>query len=106
MLKLFQRRGKPEPAAERRARQPAPPRQQPAQAPAGAAQESGPAPLPEVVAEGNSHADWSVWEDSMTALDSQLPGMVPSARIHVREARPSQLDDLDPFSGVGRNRDV
>ena len=56
------------------------------------------APLPEVVAEGNTQADWSMWEDSMTALDSQLQDIAPSSRIHVRDTRPSQLDELDPFS--------
>ena len=30
------------------------------------------APLPEVVAEGNTQADWSMWEDSVMALDSQI----------------------------------
>jgi hypothetical protein len=64
------------------------------------------APLPEVVAEGNTQADWSAWEDSMTALDSQMQGLVPSTRIYVRETRPSQLDELDAYSGVKRKRDV
>jgi hypothetical protein len=64
------------------------------------------APLPEVVAEGNTQADWSAWEDSMTALDSQMQGLVPSTRIYVRETRPSQLDDLDAYSSVKRKRDV
>lgn len=62
------------------------------------------APLPEVVGEGNTHADWSAWEDSMTALDSQLQDISPGDRVYVRETRPSQLDDLDPFSGVTRKR--
>lgn len=65
-----------------------------------------PAPLPEVVAEGNTQADWSVWEDSMTALDSQLQGLVPTDRVYVRDTRPSQLADIDPFSSVGRKRDI
>lgn len=60
--------------------------------------------LPEVVAEGNTQADWSMWEDSMTALDSQLQGLGPSSRIQVRETRPSQLDEDDPFSGVREKR--
>lgn len=62
------------------------------------------APLPEVVGEGNTQADWSAWEDSMTALDSQLQDIAPGNRVHVRDTRPSQLDDLDPFSGVRRKR--
>lgn len=64
----------------------------------------GPAALPEVVAEGNTEAEWSAWEDSMTALDSQLQGLSPSDRVYVKDTRPSQLDDLDPFSSVGRKR--
>ena len=65
-------------------------------------------PLPEVVAEGNTQADWSQWEDSMTALDSQMQSLLPSSRIYVRDGRdtrPSQLDDVDAFAGVrGRRR--
>jgi hypothetical protein len=59
-----------------------------------------PLPVPEVVAEGNDHSDWSLWEDSVQAVDSQLQGLVPSTRIYVRDTAPSQLDDLDPFGGV------
>ena len=40
----------------------------------------------------------------MTALDSQLHDIAPSDRVYVRDTRPSQLDDLDPFSGVARKR--
>jgi hypothetical protein len=63
-------------------------------------------PLPEVVSEGNTQADWSAWEDSMITLDSQMQGLLPSSRIYVREARPSQLDDPDPFAGVKGRRDI
>lgn len=72
----------------------------------GSAETVAPAPLPEVVAEGNTQADWSVWEDSMTALDSQLQGLVPTDRVYVRDTRPSQLAEIDPFSSVGRKRDI
>ena len=61
-----------------------------------------PMALPEVVNEGNTHADWSVWEDSMTALDSKLQGLAPSARIYVRSKWPSQFDDLDVFGRIGK----
>ena len=65
-------------------------------------------PLPEVVGEGNTQADWSAWEDSMTALDSQMQDLVPSQRVYVRDerdTRPSQLEqDADPFSGVPGRR--
>lgn len=71
---------------------------------------SGPAALPEVLGEGNTQADWSAWEDSMTALDSQMhEELVPSARVYVRDTRPSHLspdaeDEVDAFSSVRRKR--
>lgn len=67
--------------------------------------EAAPAPLPEVVAEGNTQADWSAWEDSMTALDSHFQGLDPAARVQVRDTRPSQLDELDPFAGIAQRRE-
>lgn len=63
-----------------------------------------PAPLPEVVAEGSTEADWSAWEDSMTAWNSQLQDLGPSSRIQVRDTRPSQIDEPDPFAGVRSKR--
>jgi hypothetical protein len=62
------------------------------------------APLPEVIGEGSTEADWSAWEDSMTTLDSQMQELVPSQRVYVRDTRPSQLDELDPFASVRRKR--
>ena len=64
-----------------------------------------PLPAPEVV-EGNEHTDWDLWEDSVNALDSQMQGLTPSAKIYNSQARPSQFDDLDVFSRVTKNRDV
>lgn len=64
------------------------------------------APLPEVVAEGNTQADWSMWEDSVMALDSQMQDITPSNRVYVRDTRPSQLDEVDAFSSVRNKRDV
>jgi hypothetical protein len=60
--------------------------------------------LPEVVGEGNTQADWSAWEDSMTALDSQLPQPQPGDRFHVRDTYPSRLDEQDPFSSIGQRK--
>ena len=62
------------------------------------------APLPRVVAEGNTEADWSMWEDSMITLDSQLQGLSPADRAQMRDPRPSQLDDIDAFASVRRHR--
>jgi hypothetical protein len=63
------------------------------------------APLPEVVAEGNTQADWSMWEDSVMALDSQMDALVPADRVYVRDTRPSQFEDVDAFSSVRGKRD-
>src|SRR5206468_8255527 len=98
MFKWFRRSEEPA-APERRSAVPTP-APAPAARPQPAAARPEPptpaAPLPEVLAEGNTQADWSAWEDSMTALDSQLQGLLPTNRVYVRETRPSQLDDLDP----------
>jgi hypothetical protein len=67
------------------------------------------APLPEVVCEGNTQADWSAWEDSVMALDSQMQDVLPSNRVYVRDSRPSQLsqfDEIDAFASVRRKRDI
>lgn len=97
MFAWFKRKEAP-PAPERRAKPPA------QRSPGADAPPADPAALPEVVAEGNTQADWSAWEDSMTALDSQLQDLPAADRVHVRDTRPSQVDDLDPFAGVGRKR--
>ena len=75
MFKWFKRRtGVP---AEAQPRAPAPERAQ-----AGPASGFGDSrALPEVVNEGNSVADWRMWEDSMTAVDSMLQGLSPSTRM-------------------------
>jgi len=89
----------------RREAPPAPKKKMRPSAPRSTAVELAPAdsgPLPEVVAEGNTQADWSAWEDSMTALDSQMQDLAPSERVRVRDTRPSQPDELDPFSRMDR----
>jgi hypothetical protein len=63
-------------------------------------------PVPEVV-EGNDHTDWDLWEDSVTALNSQMQSLSPSEKkIYARKDASSQFDDLDVFSRVGKNRDL
>jgi hypothetical protein len=52
--------------------------------------------LPEVVAEGNTQADWSAWEESMSALDSQMKELNPPRRVHVRDVGPVRPDDTVP----------
>ena len=97
MFKWFKRR-EAAPAAPERAERPT------RRAPASAGDPLLSLPVPEVVAEGNTQADWSMWEDSMTTLDSQMQGLAPSSRFQVRDTRPSQLDDIDPFAGVRQKR--
>jgi hypothetical protein len=66
----------------------------------------GAIPAPEVV-EGNDHTDWDLWEDSVVALDSQMQSLSPSEKkIYGKKQAPSQFDDLDVFSRVGKNRDL
>ena len=73
-----------------------------------------PAPLlqaAQVVAEGNSQADWSVWEDSMSMLDSQMGELPAAERIYERESeqrytRPAQLYEVDAFGNVSKNHDA
>lgn len=102
MLKWFRRRsaaGAPQQAAAGPARRPAPSR--------GAIPPTDPMPLPEVVAEGNTQADWSAWEDSMTSYNSQMQDMAADSGFYVREqrdTRPSQLDEPDAFDSVRRKR--
>lgn len=59
--------------------------------------------LPEVQ-EGNEQTDWALWEDSVLVMDSQLQGLTPSSRIYERvKERPSEYQDIDPFSGISKN---
>jgi len=101
LFKWLKRRSEPAPASKPRrpapgsssrssGSRPAPPSFEPTE----------PAGLPEVVGEGNTHADWSAWEDSVAALDSQLPGASAHDRIRVRDTTPSQLEEQDPFEAV------
>jgi hypothetical protein len=62
-----------------------------------------PVPVPQVVGEGNEETDWALWEDSMTALDSQKQGLVPRASDYDK-LNSSQFDDVDAFASV-RKRD-
>jgi hypothetical protein len=77
---------------------------------------SGPGPLPEMV-EGNQESDWALWEDSKTALDSQMQGLSRASGYgrpdtsHL-DTMPSELGgpgdslygDVDAFGSV-RKRD-
>jgi hypothetical protein len=87
MFNWFKRRDKAAPPPNR-----ARSRARPTPAPAADADGEPPPSsiLPEVVAEGNTPADWSAWEDSVTALDSQLQELAAATRVKVREPRPAQ----------------
>lgn len=61
-----------------------------------------PAPLPQVL-EGNEESDWAMWEDSVAFLDSQMHPLAASETVYLREeGRPSQFQDIDPFSSIGK----
>jgi len=78
-----------------------PPRRRPKKRRQEARDPTEPIPVPEVV-EGNDHTDWDLWQDS---VDSQMQSLSPSSQIHA-STMPSELDDLDPFARVGKNRDA
>ena len=80
----------PEPAPQRSR---STPRKKPAPAKDAA---SEPAPLPQVV-EGNDESDWALWEDSKTALDSQMQGL---SRSGYGKLGPSQYDTLPSELGA------
>jgi hypothetical protein len=64
----------------------------------------GPAPLPEVT-EGNEETDWSLWEDSMTALDSRMQSLGPSSNFSGKPDQPSDYQEVDAFSRVAKKDD-
>ena len=61
-----------------------------------------PPPLPEV-REDHDESAWSQWEESQFQLDSQLGELSPTDSVRVKEARPSQVGELDPFARIGKN---
>ena len=61
-----------------------------------------PPPLPEVH-EDHDESAWSLWEESQFQLDSQLGELAPSDTVRVKQDRPSQVGELDPFSRIGKN---
>ena len=112
MFKALKRWISPEPA-------PAPQRRSPAKRKSSASKGpvvSAPGPLPEVI-EGNEESDWALWEDSKTALDSQMQGLSRASgygRLGASQydTLPSELGsppdslygDIDAF-GTVRKRD-
>ena len=65
------------------------------------ADDTDPLPLPEVT-EGNEATDWDLWENS---VNSQIQGLDALRRRNQSDTIPSELDGIDPFSKVGKNRD-
>lgn len=61
-----------------------------------------PPPVPEV-REDHDESAWDLWEQSQFQLDSQMGALSPADSVRVREGRPSQMDDLDPFQRIGKN---
>lgn len=107
LFKWLKRRSEPAPASKPRRPASASSARKPAsRSPAPNFEPTEPAGLPEVVGEGNTHADWSAWEDSVAALDSQFPGASAHDRIRVRDTTPSQLEEQDPFEAVRQKQRV
>lgn len=61
-----------------------------------------PPPLPDVH-EAHDESAWSLWEESQFQLDSQMGELSPSDTVRVKQERPSQVGELDPFSRIGKN---
>lgn len=93
----------------RRAEPPAPPKRKSVAAPRPAPRRTRPGSLvPEAppvgeVKEDHDESAWDLWEQSQFQLDSQLGGLSPADSVRVRDVRPSQMDDLDPFDRIGKN---
>ncbi len=106
MLKWLMGRRSPE-VPQKDKRRPAPAQRAPARSKPAGPLSPGAAPdsvLPEVVAEGNTQADWSAWEDSMTAWDSQMQDLDASQRVYERDSRHARPQDTDPFAAVANKR--
>ena len=63
-----------------------------------------PLPVPEMV-EGNADSDWSLWQESVAFLDSQVqPLWSPTVSDKLDEAAPStESAALDAFASVHKN---
>lgn len=61
-----------------------------------------PPPIGEVT-EDHDESAWDLWEQSQFQLDSQLGALSPADSVRVKEDRPSQMGDLDPFSRIGKH---
>jgi len=99
MFKLFGRKATPPKPTGKPAIKVAPPRPSRSR-PAPLVQE--PPPLPEVH-EDHDESAWSLWEESQFQLDSQMGALSPSDSVRVKEGRPSEIGELDPFSRIGKN---
>lgn len=107
MFEFFKRWAAPAPAPQR-SRSPSKPKTR-TRKPSTDPRLAAPGPLPEVV-EGNDETDWALWEDSMTALDSQRAALdsqrqgLASQTSGLDKLNSSQFDEVDAFSSV-RKRD-
>ena len=95
MFEFLKRMVKPEPPVA-----PPPRRRKPSMKSGSDDAATEPAPLPPEVTEGNDHADWELWEDSVVSLDSRMQGLMPSSKIYDEPERPSEYQDLDAYSTV------
>ena len=55
------------------------------------------------VIEDHDESAWDLWEQSQFQLDSQMGSLEPTHSVRVKDGRPSQAAELDPFSRIGKN---
>lgn len=58
-----------------------------------------PSVLPEVQ-EGSGHEDWALWEDSVAAMDSQIPTRPMTSRFRQELEQPSEFHELEAYAAV------
>jgi len=58
------------------------------------------------VTEGSDHESWSLWEDSVAMMDSQLSSLQPNVKRHGLDEpeTPTEFQDIEAFARV-RHKD-
>jgi hypothetical protein len=58
------------------------------------------------VTEGSDHESWSLWEDSVAMMDSQLSSLQPNVKRHGLDESetPTEFQDIEAFARV-RHKD-
>jgi hypothetical protein len=93
LFKFFKRTPPPAPAKPKAKRRPVTSSQLP--------DPGEPSALPEVQ-EGSDHEDWALWENSVAALDSQMPTRPMVSRFRQELEQPSEFQDVEAYAAVKR----